>query len=158
MLKPAMNGETIGLMSEAGAPAIADPGALLVNKAHEKNIEVIPLTGPSSILMALMSSGLNGQQFTFNGYLPIKSDERKRKIKQLESLASKSGTTQIFIETPYRNHQLMDDLLSTCGPGTKLCVAVDIQGGHQKIKTQRISEWKKSAIKFHKVPAVFLIL
>ena len=157
LLAPALEGHDIGLMSEAGAPAIADPGALLVAKAHECHVTITPLTGPSSLLIALMASGFNGQEFAFHGYLPIKPEERRKKIKQLESQAGKQNITQIFIETPYRNNAMMEDLLGACNQATKLCVASDLHGNKQKIKTKTISEWKKTPYNFHKIPAVFLI-
>ncbi len=157
LIQPAIDGHHVGLLSEAGAPAIADPGALLVEKAHELHIIVKPLIGPSSLLLALMASGFNGQAFAFNGYLPIKSDERKKKIKYLESLAHQSGAAQMFIETPYRNNQLLQDILAICNKSTKLCIAADLHGNKQKIITQTVAAWKKSTFDFHKIPAVFIL-
>ncbi len=151
-------GENIGVISEAGLPAVADPGADLVMSAHSLEIEVIPLTGPSSIFMALMSSGLNGQCFCFSGYLPIKSDQRKLRIRELEKRSTLNNQTEIFIETPYRNDSLFQDLLSTCRDNTSLCIAADITLSSQYIKTKTIVEWKKSNFKIGKRPCVFLIL
>ena len=151
------NGFSIGLLSEAGVPAIADPGALIVQLAHKKNIKVVPLVGPSSITMAMMSSGLNGQNFAFNGYLPIDKAERKKSIKQLEKLSSEKDQSQLFIETPYRNEKLLTDLLQTLSPNTQLCVAVDITLSTEFIKTQTVQEWKKEKVELHKRPAIFIL-
>jgi 16S rRNA (cytidine1402-2'-O)-methyltransferase len=149
--------KTIGIISEAGCPGIADPGQQLVAIAQELNIEVKPLVGPNSILLALMASGMNGQQFKFAGYLPIKNPERNNAIKDLESESAKKNCTQIFIETPYRNNQLMEALLSTCQPLTKVCIAVDLTGSTELIKTKTVGEWRKSKPDFHKRPAIFLL-
>jgi 16S rRNA (cytidine1402-2'-O)-methyltransferase len=149
--------KTIGIISEAGCPGIADPGQQLVAIAQELNIEVKPLVGPNSILLALMASGMNGQQFRFAGYLPIKNPERNNAIKELESESAKKNCTQIFIETPYRNNQLMEALLSTCQPLTKVCIAVDLTGSTELIKTKTVGEWRKSKPDFHKRPAIFLL-
>ena len=149
--------KTIGIISEAGCPGIADPGQQLVAIAQELNIEVKPLVGPNSILLALMASGMNGQQFRFAGYLPIKNPERNNAIKDLESESAKKNCTQIFIETPYRNNQLMEALLSTCQPLTKICIAVDLTGPTELIKTKTVAEWRKSKPDFHKRPAIFLL-
>jgi len=149
--------KTIGIISEAGCPGIADPGQQLVAIAQELNIEVKPLVGPNSILLALMASGMNGQQFRFAGYLPIKNPERNNAIKELESESAKKNCTQIFIETPYRNNQLMEALLSTCQPLTKVCIAVDLTGPTELIKTKTVGEWRKSKPDFHKRPAIFLL-
>ena len=132
-------GISVGLLSEAGVPAVADPGATIVKLAHEKGIKVVPLVGPSSILMALMSSGLNGQNFAFNGYLPIDNSERKKSIKELEKLSKDKNQSQIFIETPYRNDKMFTDLKSTLTPGTSLCIAVDISLPSEYIKTYSVS-------------------
>ena len=132
-----------GLLSEAGMPAIADPGAQIVHLAHAYNVQVIPLTGPSSIFLALAASGLNGQHFEFHGYLPVKAHERSQKIKQLEMASIKTGATQIFIETPYRNNQMVEELVKTCKPSTFLCIATDITSLQENIKTKQIGEWKK---------------
>ena len=155
--KKIKEGKTIGIISEAGCPGIADPGQQLVAIAHEMNVEVKPLVGPNSILLALMASGMNGQQFKFNGYLPIKDPERHKAIKELESESSKKNCTQIFIETPYRNNQLMDVLLHICQPSTKICLAVDLTSEKEFIKTRSVAEWKKDKPDIHKRPAIFLL-
>lgn len=147
----------IGIISEAGCPGIADPGQQLVDIAHELNIEVKPLVGPNSILLALMASGMNGQQFKFNGYLPIKDNERNKAIKELESESAKKNCTQIFIETPYRNNQMIDALLSNCQTSTQICVAVDLTGDKEFIKTKTVADWKKNKPDIHKRPAIFLL-
>ena len=149
--------KTIGIVSEAGCPGIADPGQQLVAIAQELNIEIKPLVGPNSILLALMASGMNGQQFRFAGYLPIKNPERNNTIKELESESAKKNCTQIFIETPYRNNQLMEALLLTCQPLTKVCIAADLTGPTEFIKTKTVGEWRKSKPDFHKRPAIFLL-
>ncbi len=149
--------KTIGIISEAGCPGIADPGQQLVAIAQELNIEVKPLVGPNSILLALMASGMNGQQFKFAGYLPIKNPERNNAIKELESESARKNCTQIFIETPYRNNQLMEALLLICQPLTKVCIAVDLTGSTELIKTKTVDEWRKSKPDFHKRPAIFLL-
>lgn len=153
-----LQGKNIGLMSEAGVPAVADPGAAIVKMAHEQKIKVVPLTGPSSILLALMASGLNGQQFCFHGYLPIEKQERMATIKKIEKESAQKNQTQLFIETPYRNNQLLADLVNSCAGSTLLCVATDISLITEKITTQRISDWKKSSVDLHKKPTVFLLL
>jgi 16S rRNA (cytidine1402-2'-O)-methyltransferase len=140
-LEPVSKGENIGLMSEAGLPCIADPGSRTVSIAHKKNIQVIPLSGPSSIILALIASGFNGQNFTFNGYLPIKPADKTFKIKELEKKA-KEGFPQIFMETPYRNQQMFESLLSVCNNETDLCIATDITLSSESIRTLRINEWK----------------
>ena len=150
-------GKVIGIISEAGCPGIADPGQQLVAIAHEMNVEVKPLVGPNSILLALMASGMNGQQFKFNGYLPIKGPERNKAIKELEAESAKKNCTQIFIETPYRNNQLMDALLHSCQPSTKICLAVDLTSEKEFIKTRSVAEWKKDKPDIHKRPAIFLL-
>ena len=152
------NGINIGLLSEAGVPAIADPGAVIVELAHKKNIRVTPLVGPSSILLAMMSSGFNGQNFTFNGYLPIDSKERKFALKNLEKLSKDKKQSQIFIETPYRNDKMFGDLLQILHPNTKLCIAVDITLKDEYIRTLSIKEWKNIAKpQLHKRPTIFII-
>ena len=151
------NGISVGVISEAGVPGVADPGAEIVKLAHEKNIKVVPLVGPSSILLALMASGLNGQNFAFNGYLPIVTSERKKAIKFLEKLSKEKNQSQIFIETPYRNQKLFSDLKSTLTPKTKLCVACDITLISEYIKTKEIQDWKKEQPDLHKRPAIFII-
>ncbi|MGZ8516213.1 MAG: SAM-dependent methyltransferase [Chitinophagaceae bacterium] len=151
-------GKTIGIISEAGCPGIADPGQLLVAAAQEMNIEVKPLVGPNSILLALMASGMNGQQFHFVGYLPIDNQQRVQAIKELENESKKKDCTQLFIETPYRNNQLVEVLLKTCSPSTRLCIAVDITGEKEWVKTKTVGEWKKEKVDIHKRPAIFLLL
>lgn len=151
-------GYLIGVMSESGCPGIADPGAELVYKAHELEMEVSPLTGPNSIILSLMASGLDGQSFAFNGYLPIKEPERSKKIKQYEQLSAREGQTQIFIETPYRNMTLLDELLKKCNTATKLCIAQDITGKAAYNKTKTIKSWQKSKPDLQKLPTVFLFL
>lgn len=150
-------GEDVGVMSESGCPGIADPGAVAVALAHEKQIKVMPLAGPSSIVMALMASGFNGQQFTFHGYLPIDNSARKQKIKELEKEVFRSGYTQIFIETPYRNDKLVADLVQHLHSATKLCIAANITSDGEYIKTQSVAAWKKNRPAIGKVPAIFLI-
>jgi 16S rRNA (cytidine1402-2'-O)-methyltransferase len=146
-------------VSEAGVPAVADPGALLVRRAHERGIRVVPLVGPSSILLALMASGLNGQSFAFHGYLPIDANERTKRLRELEQQSRKARQTQIFIETPYRNRALLDTLLATCAPSTLICVAVDLTLPTETIVSRAASDWKKaSAPDLHKRPAIFLLL
>ena len=149
-------GNDAGIMSEAGLPGIADPGSPLVMIAHRAGIEVKPLSGPSSIFLAIMASGLNGQNFTFNGYLPVKGDERVSAIKSLEREASK-GVSQVFIETPYRNQKLFDDIVSTCRPETRLCIAADITAPTEYIRTLTIREWSRLDPGLNKRPAVFII-
>ena len=150
-------GISVGLLSEAGVPAVADPGATIVKLAHQKSVRVIPLVGPSSILMALMASGMNGQNFAFNGYLPIDSSERKKAIKELERLSREKNQSQIFIETPYRNEKMFTDLKSTLTPNTQLCIAVDITLPEQYIKTYSVADWKRQSPNLHKRPAIFVI-
>jgi len=152
-----LEGKNIGLLSEAGVPAVADPGALIVKLAHQKNIKVVPLVGPSSIIMAMMSSGLNGQNFAFTGYLPIDKSERKRNIKSLEKLSFDKNQSQIFIETPYRNEKLFADLLQILAASTQLCIAVDITLPTEDIKTMPVSLWKKQKVSLHKRPAIFIV-
>jgi 16S rRNA (cytidine1402-2'-O)-methyltransferase len=152
-----LKGENIGLLSEAGVPAVADPGALIVKMAHLKNIRVVPLVGPSSIIMALMSSGMNGQNFAFNGYLPIEKSERKKKIKQLEKLSFDNDQSQLFIETPYRNEKMFADLLQALSADTDLCIAADITLQTEYIKTMSVKEWKNAKPDLHKKPAIFII-
>ena len=156
-LHPVSEGFSIGVISEAGCPAIADPGADVVIIAQKKNIPVIPLVGPSSILMSLMASGFNGQSFAFHGYLPIDSNERISKLKLLEQRVYTESQTQLFIETPYRNGKLVEDVLKTCKPATKLCIAADITCENEYIKTKTISEWKKQLPELSKRPCIFLI-
>ena len=141
-LEPLYNGNNIGLMSEAGLPGIADPGKNLLFEAHRRNIEIVPLSGPSSIILALISSGLNGQNFAFKGYLPVKPSERNAKLREIEN-RSKSGEAQIFMETPYRAQKMLESILTACNAATKLCIAADITLPNELIKTKTISEWKK---------------
>lgn len=152
-----LQGEDVGIMSEAGCPGVADPGQILMAEAHLYNIKVVPLIGPSSILLSLMASGLNGQGFTFHGYLPIDKKERVSKLRDLDSMVSRSGFTQIFMETPYRNQHLFDDILKSCNAKHKLCVAVDITLETEQIKTLAIAEWKAEKIDLHKRPCMFLL-
>ena len=156
-LQNILNGNDIGLISEAGVPAVADPGSKIIDYAHKFNIKVKPLVGPSSILLAIMSSGMNGQNFAFNGYLPINKKEQIKKIKQLESLSKKTGQTQIFMETPYRNNKLLKILINVCGNNTMLCVASNITLENESIITKSISEWKTMKINIDKQPSIFLI-
>jgi len=156
-LNPLEKGEDIAVISEAGCPGVADPGAEIVKLAHHKRMEVVPLTGPSSIILSLMASGLNGQNFAFNGYLPVKSAERSKAVKVLEKKAKIEQQTQIFIETPYRNNQLIKDLLKMCSSATLLCIAANLTGENEFIATRPIGEWKKGVPDLHKQPAIFLI-
>lgn len=151
-------GKSIGIISEAGCPGVADPGQILVNAAQKAGATIKPLVGPSSILLALMASGMNGQRFQFVGYLPIESGERKMVLKELENESEKKSCTQIFIETPYRNNQLIKQLVETCKPQTMLCIAVDITGPSETIVTKPIAEWKKKLPDIHKRLAIFLLL
>ena len=156
-LQPCLEGKNMGLMSEAGVPGIADPGADVIAIAHEKGIRVQPLVGPSSILMAMMSSGLNGQNFAFNGYLPIDKQERRKKIKELESSSIKNQQSQSFIETPYRNNKMLEELLLSLSGNTKICIACDISLPTEFIKTLTVDLWKKQIPELHKRPAIFII-
>ncbi len=152
------SGQDFGLLSEAGLPCIADPGNLMVKWSHENNIKVIPINGPSSIILALISSGFNGQEFTFHGYLPIDKEQKKKQILFLENQVQKSGYSQIFMETPYRNNQLLEDLIKFLNPNTKLCIAANINHPTEEfIKTQKISDWKNKKPELHKIPAVFVL-
>ncbi|WP_372793389.1 SAM-dependent methyltransferase [Lutibacter sp.] len=151
------SGVSVGLLSEAGVPAIADPGAEIVKLAHEKNIRVVPLVGPSSIVLAMMASGFNGQNFAFNGYLPIDSSERKAVIKNLERLSKDKNQSQIFIETPFRNDKMLADLKSTLTPTAKLCVACDITLPSEYIRTLEVKDWKNENPDLHKRPTIFII-
>ena len=150
-------GKNIAIISEAGCPGIADPGQILIEVAQQLNVMVKPLVGPSSILLALMASGMNGQQFEFVGYLPIDITERVKAIKELEATSQKKHSTQIFIETPYRNNQLIETLLKTCRPTTKLCIAAELTGSNEFIKTKTVDEWKKEITDLHKKPVIFLL-
>ncbi|MBK0369980.1 SAM-dependent methyltransferase [Flavobacterium agrisoli] len=156
-IQPLLEGQNMGLMSEAGCPGVADPGAVIVKLAHEKGIQVVPLVGPSSILLAMMASGMNGQSFTFNGYLPIDKDEKKTALKYFERISQDKNQSQIFIETPYRNNKLVDDLVQILNPSTHLCIATDITLPTEFIKTMRISDWKKLKVDLHNRPTIFII-
>ena len=156
-LEPCSKGHDVGILSEAGCPGIADPGADVVKIAHEKGIKVVPLVGPSSILLALMASGLNGQNFAFNGYLPIDQVERKKAIKGLEKISREENQSQLFIETPYRNDKLFTELIRTLSKTTKLCVATDITLPTEFITTKTVDSWKKTPVSLHKRPTLFII-
>lgn len=156
-LQPCYEGYDLGILSEAGCPGIADPGADVVKIAHEKNIRVIPLVGPSSILLAMMASGFNGQHFAFTGYLPIENSDRKKAIKKLERTSREMQQSQIFIETPYRNDKVMEELLKTLLGTTRLCVACDITLPTEQIATKTVSVWKQNKWELHKRPAIFII-
>ncbi len=157
-LDPLKKGESVGVISEAGCPAVADPGADIVALAQSRNFKVVPLVGPNSMILALMASGFSGQSFAFNGYLPVKPNERAAKIKNLENRAYKENQTQLFIETPYRNAQLFDSIVKSCRQETKLCVAAGITTDAEFIKTKTVAEWKKSGLpELKKVPAIFAL-
>ncbi len=156
-LDQAMNGFDTAIISEAGVPGVADPGASVVRIAHEKGIKVVPLTGPSSILLSLMSSGLNGQAFRFHGYLPVKQPDRIRRIKEIEQDVRRKGETQIFIEVPYRNDSLLKDILRCCDPSTVLCIATDITLDSEFIHTRPVKIWIKEKPSLHKRPTIFLL-
>jgi 16S rRNA (cytidine1402-2'-O)-methyltransferase len=157
LLIPAGAGNNMGLISEAGCPAVADPGSELVAAAHEKKIEVVPLTGPSSILLALMASGLNGQNFSFQGYLPKERLARIRALKEMERQIISKNQTQIFIETPYRNQHVLEDILENCSPGLRVCLAAALTSAKQSVHTDSISNWKRHIPDIHKIPVVFLL-
>jgi len=156
-LNPLLSGKNMGMISEAGCPCIADPGAEIVRIAQQKKTKVVPLVGPSSIILALMASGLNGQNFAFNGYLPIEKSEKIKKIKSLESLSRQTNQTQIFIETPYRNEKFLQDILTSCNENTMLCIAADITLPSEFICTKTIREWKNNIPDLNKKPTIFLI-
>jgi len=157
MIQPCREGKNVGLMSEAGCPGVADPGAAIVKLAHENGIQVVPLVGPSSILLAMMGSGMNGQSFAFNGYLPIDKGEKKTALKNFEKLSLDKNQSQLFIETPYRNNKLFEDILQALQPNTHLCIAADLTLPTEYIKTLRVQEWKKTKIDLHNRPAIFII-
>ena len=157
-LKLFEDGNNVALISEAGLPAVADPGAQLVALAHSHGIEVVPAVGPSSLMLALMASGLNGQSFAFCGYIPAKTDERRSRLRTLEKVSAQLKQTQIIIETPYRNDSLFADILATCSPGTRVCIAANITMPDAFIKTRKVSAWKKEQLTIGKRPCVFLIL
>jgi 16S rRNA (cytidine1402-2'-O)-methyltransferase len=157
MMQPLFSGQDVGVMSEAGCPGIADPGSAAVAYAHEKKIQVVPLTGPSAMFLALMGSGFNGQSFAFHGYLPIDKKDRINAIKQLEGESARHNKTQIFMETPFRNNHLLEDLKSTLSPHTKLCIAKNLTGSDEFIQTKTISDWRNTKIDLHKIPVVFIL-
>ncbi len=156
--KPIEEGKNIGVLSESGCPGVADPGALAVHYAHQYGITVVPLVGPSSLLLALMGSGLNGQRFAFHGYLPIDAKDRQQAIRELEKESKQKNQTQLFIETPYRNQTVFNDLIKTLAPSTQLCVAYDLTGSAEMIKTKVVSVWKTEKVVLDKLPCVFLLL
>lgn len=157
MLTPCLQGQNIGVISDAGCPGIADPGAAVVEQAHLKGIKVVPLVGPSSILLAMMASGFNGQNFSFNGYLPIDKRERSIEIKRLERVSAEQRQSQLFIETPYRNNQMLESLITTLHPQTNICVACDITLPTEYIKTHTVNDWKRIKVDLHKRPTLFII-
>jgi 16S rRNA (cytidine1402-2'-O)-methyltransferase len=157
LLQPLRDGKALGLLSEAGCPAIADPGAALVEAAHGEGFRVVPLVGPSSLMLALMASGLEGQRFAFCGYLPREKPEREKRIRELEKRSRLEKETQLFIETPYRNDALLTSLVECCAPGTRLCVAADLTLPSESIQTKTIAEWRKVSAAIGKRPAVFLL-
>jgi len=157
LLAPLLSGHDAAMISEAGCPAVADPGALLVRAAHESGVRVVPLTGPSSILLALMASGLNGQRFAFHGYLPVDASARAAKLRELEKRSRQDDATQIFIETPYRNDVMLGALVEQCAPRTLLCVAADLTLASERITTRTIADWRKQSATLGKRPAVFLL-
>jgi len=150
-------GRDAGLMSEAGCPGVADPGADVVAEAHRRGIKVVPLVGPSSILLAIMASGFNGQSFTFHGYLPIDKADRSRRIKELEGFTERLKQTQLFIETPFRNNALLEEILKSCKPNTRLCIACNLTAEDELVKTQTVAAWKKAPPDLHKKPTIFLL-
>ncbi|HEX8576577.1 MAG TPA: SAM-dependent methyltransferase, partial [Flavobacterium sp.] len=149
MIQACLDGNNVGLMSEAGCPGVADPGAVIVKLAHEKGIQVIPMVGPSSILLAIMASGMNGQNFAFNGYIPIDKSEKKATLKALEKLSADKNQSQLFIETPYRNNKMLEDILQALHPETALCIAADLTLPTEYIKTMKVAAWKKAVIDLH---------
>lgn len=157
MIKPCLDGQNIGLMSDAGCPGVADPGAAIVKIAHDNGIQVVPLVGPSSILLAVMASGMNGQSFAFNGYLPIDKDEKKAMLRSLEKLSVDKNQSQLFIETPYRNNKMLEDLLQNLHVSTSICVAADLTLPTEYIKTMRVADWKKAKVDLHNRPCIFII-
>lgn len=156
-IAPLLEGKSVGVMSEAGCPGVADPGAVIVDLAHRNNIKVTPLVGPSSILLSIMASGMNGQSFAFNGYLPIDKGEKKNALKNLEKLSFDKDQSQLFIETPYRNNQLLQDLTTILNPNTLVCVACDITLETEFIQTKPASQWKNTKVDLHKRPCIFII-
>ncbi|MEZ5023261.1 MAG: SAM-dependent methyltransferase [Chitinophagales bacterium] len=156
--KPLLAGHDVGVFSEAGCPGIADPGQHLIKMAHYRNIQVVPMTGPSSIFLALMASGMNGQNFRFHGYIPIEENKKKKYLQYMEGEAKQRGETQIFMETPFRNNKMIGTILKTLDDKTSLCLAANITGEQESIKTKTIAEWKKEVYDYHKQPCIFLIL
>lgn len=156
-IQPLLDGKNMGLMSDAGCPGVADPGAVIVSLAHLKGIKVVPLVGPSSILLSLMGSGMNGQSFTFNGYLPIDKSEKRTMLKNLEKWSFERDQSQLFIETPYRNNQLMEEMIQTLHPNTSLCVACDLTLPTEIMLTKPVSFWKKHKLDLHKRPCIFIV-
>ncbi|TRX62786.1 SAM-dependent methyltransferase [Fulvivirga sp. M361] len=157
LMGPLDQGYDMGILSESGCPGVADPGAKAVSYAHKNSIDVIPLVGPSSIILALMASGFNGQKFRFNGYLPVDKHELPKALKELERSSTKNDQTEIFIETPYRNNQLLESIKKYCSATTKLCIAKDLTGENHLVQTRSISDWKKQSIDLHKKPTVFML-
>ncbi len=157
MLAPCFNGFDVGVISDAGCPGIADPGALVVAAAHDSGIKVVPLVGPSSLLLGMMASGFNGQNFAFNGYLPIDKQERKRSLKRLEKRSQEEDQSQLFIETPYRNNQMLESMISVLQADTKICIACDLTLPTEYIKTTTVSEWKKIKVDLNKRPTLFIL-
>ena len=157
LLQPLTEGKNLGLISDAGTPCVADPGNIIVSRAQQLGCEVVPLVGPNSILLSLMASGLNGQSFAFNGYLPREQPDRERQLRFLESLVKKSNQTQIFIETPYRNNHVFKSILAVCDPAMRLCLGVNITAENEMIKTMTVKKWKAQKIDLHKQPTVFLL-
>lgn len=156
-LKPLIDGKPMGVISEAGCPAVADPGADVVAIAQRKGLRVVPLVGPSSIILSVMASGFNGQSFAFHGYLPIKPDERAKELRRLEQRVYNEDQTQLFIETPYRNNKMVDDILKNCRPQTKLCIAANITCEGEYVRTRSVKEWKNNVPDLSKIPCIFLI-
>ena len=156
-LRPLYDGKPVGVISEAGCPAVADPGADVVAIAQRKGLKVVPLVGPSSIILSVMASGFNGQSFAFHGYLPIKADERAKKLHQLEQRIYNEHQTQLFIETPYRNGKMIEDILKNCRPQTKLCIAANLTCDNEVVQTKSVKEWKGKAPDLSKIPCIFLL-
>ena len=156
-LKPLQGGKPMGVISEAGCPAVADPGADVVAIAQRKGLKVVPLVGPSSIILSVMASGFNGQSFAFNGYLPIKADERAKKLRQLEQRIYNEDQTQLFIETPYRNGKMLEDILANCRPQTKLCIAANLTCADEFVQTRTVKEWRGRVPDLSKIPCIFLL-
>ena len=156
-LEPCKRGEHVGLLSEAGCPGIADPGAEVVKIAHREGIQVVPMVGPSSILLAIMASGMNGQSFAFNGYLPIEKGERKNEIRNLERISYEKNQAQVFIETPYRNNKMLEDLVQYLHPATRVCIGCDLTLSSEYVVTKPVSEWARTKVDLHKRPAIFIV-